>query len=130
MGENGERTTAGGSEGYVHDPQEFREREREGASGGEGTDGDAPRTTRAYVHDPRMRDTAETRFGGRGWLLVAALLVAFVVVPAIILYIPYSGDVIAQFGLTYRDAYLVLPLVPALGLGAIAVWTAVGSLSE
>ncbi|WP_254535408.1 hypothetical protein [Halomarina litorea] len=126
MGENGGNEHTEGSEGYVHDPERFRRREKSDSD----RDSDGPRTTRAYVHDDAARDTANNEFGARGWGLVAALLVAFVAVPATILYIPYSGDVIASLGLTYRDAYLVLPLLPALGLGALAVWVAVGSLSR
>ncbi len=128
MGDDGGNRTTADAEGYVHDPEQFRD--REGADDYDDDDDDGPRTTRAYVHDPEVRDTADNEFGFQGWILVAALLVAFVVVPVAILYIPYSGDVIASFGLTYRDAFLVLPLVPALVLGALAVWTAVGSLSR
>lgn len=102
-------------DGYVHDPERFDD---------EGDPGRKSRTTRAYVADEAP---PESSFGRRGWLLVAALFVAFVVVPGFILYIPYSGDLIGTLGLTYRDAYLVLPLVPALLLGALAVWIAVGS---
>jgi hypothetical protein len=130
MAENG-RANAD-SDGYVHDPERFRERERERERGQEPSDeseSGGSRTTRAYVHD-ELGEPRTDSFGARGWLLVAALLVAFVVVPATILYIPYSGDLIASLGLTYRDAYLVLPLLPALGLGALSVWVALGSLSR
>ena len=61
-------------------------------------------------------------FGWRGWVLVAWILVALVVVPAILFYIPRAGAFTKSLGLGFRDAFLVLPLVPALVLGALAVW--------
>ncbi|MFC7153989.1 hypothetical protein ACFQPA_00780 [Halomarina halobia] len=85
------------------------------------------RTTRAYVDDGDLPAPDEAEFGLRGWLLVGMILVAFVVAPALVLYIPYSGPLISALGLTFRDAYLTIPLVPALLLGALAVWAAVGS---
>ena len=68
-------------------------------------------------------------FGWRGWVLVGVIAVAFLVVPALILFLPQARDVVASLGLTLRDAYLVLPLVPAFLLGATAVWAAVRSRS-
>lgn len=103
-------------DGYVHDPESFRER----------TDADQPesRTTKAYLSGPDRSDPSDREFGRRGWLLVGTLAVAFVLVPATILYLPHAEP--AAVGLTFRDAYLVLPLVPALALGAVAVWAAIG----
>ena len=68
-------------------------------------------------------------FGWQGWVLVGVVVVAFFVVPAAILYLPRAQSVIASLGLTVRDAYLVLPLIPAFLLGATAVWAAVRSRS-
>jgi hypothetical protein len=68
---------------------------------------------------------AQREFDWRGWTLVGAIVVAFLVVPALILYLPAARDLIRSLGLTVRDAYLVLPLLPAFGLGAIAVWSAI-----
>jgi len=92
------------------------------------TDGDSGGDDDGYVHrpsgePPRQADgTAE--FGGHGWLLVGTVLVAFLVVPTVILLLPAARGVVASFGLTLRAAYLVLPLVPAFLLGAVAVWSA------
>jgi hypothetical protein len=101
---------------YVHDPEAFRER----------TDSDEthdnPRTTKAYLAEGDS--PSEQEFGRRGWALVGMLFIAFAVVPAMILYLPQARPLIASLGLTYRDAYLVLPLIPALGLGVMAVWVA------
>jgi len=69
-------------------------------------------------------------FGWRGWVLVCVVVFAFLVVPATLLYLPQAQGVVASLGLTLRDAYLVLPLVPAFLLGVTAVWAAVRSRSE
>jgi hypothetical protein len=81
-----------------------------------------------YVHAPEddahgtKPRGAERDFGLRGWLLVAWLVVALIVVPALLFYIPQAGAFTKSIGLGYRDAFLVLPLVPALVLGVLAVW--------
>lgn len=61
-------------------------------------------------------------FGWRGWLLVAWMVVALVVIPAYLFFYPRASETLALFGLGYRDTFLVLPLIPALVLGALAVW--------
>jgi hypothetical protein len=55
----------------------------------------------------------------REWLLVAAVVVATLVVPGLIYLRPPA--------LPFRLAFLVLPLVPAVLLGAVAVYVAVES---
>jgi hypothetical protein len=64
-------------------------------------------------------EEADREFDWRGWLLVGAIFVAFLVVPTIIYLYP---RVPAMFGLTFWDTYLVLPLLPAIVLGLLAVW--------
>jgi len=61
----------------------------------------------------------------RGWLLVVAVVLSFLVVPVFVLFIPQMSDLIASFGFSARQAYLVFPMLPALGLGVISVWAAV-----
>lgn len=68
---------------------------------------------------------SEEAFDWRGWALVGAVVACFLVLPAIVVALPAVQDQIRALGLTFRDAYLVLPLIPALVLGAIAVWSAV-----
>lgn len=87
---------------------------------------------KGYVHRPSgsprpSQAPPADEFDWRGWVLVGAIVVAFLVVPATLLYLPQAKGAVASLGLTLRDAYLVLPLVPALVLGAIAVWAAVRS---
>ena len=98
----------------------------DGESGPERPD-DADRSSAAYVHTPDGEEAAEGQpddreFGWRGWLLVAWLFVSLFVVPGLLFYIPQAGVFTKSLGLGYRDAFLVLPLLPALGLGVLAVW--------
>jgi hypothetical protein len=54
------------------------------------------------------------------WLLVAVLFVCGIVAPA---YIYWVGP--GSFGLGFRDTYLAIPMIPAILLGLVGVWTAV-----
>jgi hypothetical protein len=69
-------------------------------------------------------------FGWRGWTLVALLVVAFLVVPWTIIALPAASQEVGALGLGFRDTYLVLPLVPALLLGIVAVWAALGERAQ
>jgi hypothetical protein len=91
---------------YVHDPDAV-----DGDDSFEADDADAL-SAEASSDDP-----AERTFDWHNWLLVAALVVAFLVVPAFILYQPVRIN-------SFVFTYLVLPLVPAFLLGALAVWAA------
>lgn len=89
-----------------------------------------------YVHQPRSSPPprqarpTDADFGWHGWLLVGVILVAFFVVPVAILALPRAQSLVGSLGLTLRDAYLVLPLVPAFLLGTVAVWAAVRARSR
>mgnify|MGYP000005855845 CR=1 FL=1 len=72
-------------------------------------------------------DPGDRSFGWRGWALVGALVVSLLVIPWTIIYLRQAQSFLASLGLGLRDAYLVLPLIPAFGLGALAVWSAVAS---
>jgi len=65
--------------------------------------------------DPGDRD-----LGRKGWVLVAAVVVAVLVVPLSIYLWPAAGGVL---GAHYRTAMLVLPFFPAVLLGLVAVWS-------
>lgn len=66
----------------------------------------------------------------RGWLLVGLVFVCFLVVPAAVLYLPAIQGVIESLGLSMRQAYLALPMIPAIVLGVTAVWAAVRTQTE
>lgn len=85
-----------------------------------------------YVHRPSGEPPApgEREFDWRGWALVATVAVAFLVAPGALLYLPQAQGVVSSLGLTLRDAYLVIPLVPAFLLGAVAVWSALRSRQQ
>jgi hypothetical protein len=91
-------------------------------------------TDETYVHQPRSSPpsrapTGEGDFDWRGWTLVGVIVFAFFVVPGAILVLPAAQGVIKSLGLTLRDAYLVLPLLPAFLLAGVAVWAAVRTRS-
>lgn len=106
--------------------------------------GDADRDRPAEGHDRSDDSTADRtatpaydapnpdskEFGLRGWALVVALVVAFLVIPWTIIALPGARNVLETLPLGWRDAYLVLPFVPAVFLGALGVWTAVANRRE
>jgi len=71
--------------------------------------------------------TDDEGLGWRGWVLVGGLIVAMVVVPWTLVFLPEMQGFVESLGLGLRDAYLVLPMIPAVGLGILAVWAAVAS---
>ena len=99
----------------------------------ENPDGDADGTTHEPARPPvepggyDVPDPESREFGRRGWALVLALVVALVVIPWTIIGIPAARGLLESLPLGYRDAYLVLPFVPAVFLGALGVWTAVAN---
>jgi hypothetical protein len=102
-------------DGYVHDPAAFGEDEEAADEGG----GPSAAGDTAPGDIPRG-DARE--FDWRGWTLVVAILFAFVVIPATLYFLPRAQGFVASLGLSLRDAFLVLPLLPAIVLGALAVW--------
>jgi hypothetical protein len=104
--------------------------------------GPSDASTDTYVHDPdgvteggptqprnRRPDgpPPDGDFDWRGWVLVGAIVFAFLVAPGVLYLLPSARGFVSGLGLGLRNTYLVLPLLPALGLGAIAVWAAVRS---
>lgn len=66
-------------------------------------------------------------FGQTGWLLTAALMSCTLLIPGVLYFFPY---VMGSAGVTFFAAYIALPFVPALILGAIAVWSMTGATSD
>lgn len=54
-------------------------------------------------------------FGYRGWILIAGVVIAFILIPGIITFYPPTF-------VSYRFAYLILPAIPAILLAVLAVW--------
>lgn len=88
-------------DGYVHDPGAMR-----------GAAGDGLRTTDVGT------STGGKGMGRRGWVLLAAVLLALFGAPAVIYLRPP--------GVPFEVALLVVPLVPAFLLGVAAVWAMTG----
>ena len=78
---------------------------------------------------PQYAPPAQEEFDWRGWVLVGVIAVSFLVVPASILYLPYAQGFIASIGISWTQAYLTLPMIPALLLGGTAIWAALRSRS-
>ena len=90
------------SDGYTHDPAAF-------GADGERVDGDADRSG-----DPAHPADADREFDWRGWTLVGVIFFAFVIAPIVTYLRPPQ--------LPYFPALIAFPLLPALGLGVVAVW--------
>jgi hypothetical protein len=63
------------------------------------------------------RGTDVEGLGRQGWVLVVAVLLAVLIVPLMVYLRPGVG------GRHYRTAMLVLPMLPAVLLGLVAVWS-------
>jgi hypothetical protein len=79
---------------------------------------------------PRYAPPSREQFDWRGWVLVAVVVLSFLAIPGAILYLPQAQGAVESLGLTLRDAYLALPMIPALLLGATAVWAAVRARTD
>jgi len=70
--------------------------------------------------DPESDAVAESTVGPRGWVLVGTVVLATVVVPGVVYLVPALST---DAGLPFLVAMLVLPMLPAVLLGVVAVWT-------
>ncbi|WP_318568441.1 hypothetical protein [Salinigranum marinum] len=101
-------------EGYVHRPDAA---DAEHAPGTDRVD----RVDRADDEEAApLPGPKPTGFGDRGWVLVATVVLAFLVVPGVIYLRPALPG---EAGLSFVVAMLILPLVPAVMLGLTAVWS-------
>ncbi|EMA57265.1 hypothetical protein [Halorubrum lipolyticum] len=103
------------------------------------SDGDARESTDGgYVHAPGdgsdgadpAAPTAEPEpdgFGRKGWALTAVLFTCILVIPGIIYVYPYAAGAL---GFSFFATYLALPLIPAVLLGAVAVWSMTGATRD
>lgn len=102
---------------YVHEP------------GGGSADASQSDADGAAQYPRNTAHPGDQEFDWRGWVLVGVVVFAFLVVPGALYALPAARSVVASLGLSLRDTYLVLPLLPAFLLGAVAVWSAVRSRS-
>ena len=93
-------------------------------SGDDAAEGDGPTVTvttgEAPIDAEAEAEPPEEGLGRSGWILVAAVVVAVLVIPGMVYLWPAGSRVL---GATYRTAMLALPMIPALILGLIAVWS-------
>ena len=105
------------SDGYTHEPETL---DGDGPGvGGESGDAADPGSDPTTDEQGAHPDGVDREFDWRGWTLVAAIVVSFLVVPGVIYLYPHVGSAL---GLTFWDTYLALPMVPAILLGVLAVW--------
>ena len=81
-------------------------------------DGESTGTAAESVESAESAEREEG-LGSVGWLLVGVVFVAFLLVPGVIYLYPLA---VGAFGLSFFATYLVLPLIPAIGLGLLGVW--------
>jgi len=93
--------------GYVHVPAD--------GDGGESDGAARPAASASDAEEP-----AADGFGRKGWALTAVLFTCVLVIPGVIYLYPYAAG---WFGLPFFATYLALPLVPAVLLGLVAVWS-------
>ncbi|WP_436901827.1 hypothetical protein [Halovenus halobia] len=91
-------------------------------------DPDQPSDHGQQTGRPKQVQPAE-EIDWRGWLLVGVVLVCFFVIPVLILFIPQAQSLLASLGLSRRQAYLAMPMIPAILLGITAVWAALRTQS-
>ena len=103
--------------GYVHVPGAADGDADATDSGGDGSENPA-----VDADEP-----AADGFGRKGWALTAVLFTCVLVIPGIIYAYPYAAS---AFGLTFFATYLALPLVPALLLGLVAVWSMTAATAD
>lgn len=122
MTEEATADTTDGDGGYVHDPSDFDHDDGASAdSSGENSDEDTIEDAHGVSPGDLPREDAR-EFDWRGWTLVVMVFLAFIVIPAMLYFLPRAQGFVASLGLSLRDAFLVLPLLPAILLGAMAVW--------
>ena len=88
--------------------------------------GDARHAGSAQTGEPAAITPPE-QFDWRGWLLVGVVVCSTLVVPALVLFLPQMESLVSGLGLSMRQAYLALPMVPAILLGVTAVWVTLRS---
>ncbi|WP_380679226.1 hypothetical protein [Salinigranum sp. GCM10025319] len=109
-------------EGYVHRPDE---RNEAGAAGEDDPTEDGVDSSGQSREDGASLPGSEPDgFGDRGWVLVASVVLAFLVIPGIIYLRPALPG---EAGVPFVVAMLILPLVPAVLLGLTAVWSMAAS---
>lgn len=97
--------------GYVHVPD---------GESGERPAGEEPAASGSDAGPVDAGEPEGDGFGREGWALTAVLFLCAIVIPGVIYLYPYAAG---WFGLPFFATYLALPLVPAVLLGLVAVWS-------
>ena len=106
-------------DGYVHRPGEDDPAADADPVSGSASD-DTVKADTGATGGASLPGPEPTGFGDRGWVLVATVVIAFLVIPGVIYLRPALPG---EAGLSFIVAMLILPLVPAVLLGLTAVWS-------
>lgn len=60
-------------------------------------------------------ERGQSTFGRSGWILVIGIIVSFLLIPTIITLYPPTW-------VSFRFAFLILPMIPAIGVALLAIW--------
>jgi hypothetical protein len=102
--------------GAVEESRGGRESSDEETAPARSTDSEESAGSESVADPAAPVERGRERWNWRDWILVGVVVLCFLVIPATIIALPPVGP--------FRTAYLVLPLIPALLLGAVAVWSA------
>lgn len=76
---------------------------------------------------PTDSDRDSSMSTGTWAVITAGLVVCLLLVPGYIALVS-QGTLVSSFGLTWFDTFFALPVIPAVILGAIGVWTALADI--
>lgn len=104
--------------------------ENDATAGGSGKDVSPSDDGSPSAVDTRGSDDTSARnvdagglSGLAGWLVVAVLFISGIVAPALLYWAGQTGD-LQTLGLGFKNTYLAVPMIPAILLGAIGIWSA------
>jgi len=90
--------------------------------GDERADGGTENVREQTARRPQWAQPSPGDFGWRGWTLVGVIVLSFLVIPIAMIAIAHRPSIVGSFGMTFQDAYLTLPMIPAILLALTAVW--------
>lgn len=76
---------------------------------------------------PRDSDPDSSMSTGTWAVITTGLVVCFLLIPGYITLVS-QGTLVSSFGLTWFDTFFALPVIPAVILGMIGIWTALADI--
>jgi len=88
----------------------------------ERADGGSTEVSDPSARRPQWAGPSTGDFGWRGWTLVGVIVLSFLVIPVTMVALAHRPEIVGSLGMTFQDAYLTLPMIPAILLALTAVW--------